>query len=339
MIDSMRTAMQDYDNRGRTAHPGLWFERFLQGQGQQEDRTTFHASLVNECSRIEPPELYAAYFARWLAALDKLGVRPRKATVIYRLAAGHGGETVIETGIRLHHTYGVPIIPGSSLKGVAASYAAQQLCGKWAENQPAFHSLFGTTSAAGHVTFFDALPLPGDWKLLPDVITVHHPDYYQAETNPQPPADWDSPTPIPFLAVRGTFLIALRGPEAWASAGYSILERALYEFGVGGKTSSGYGRLKLQSQPLPQLAKGAVVRAVVDRVVGGDVELSLIEPLLMGIPPGVELNVYIPREETGNHQWAVGREVRCFVLSLIEDRDEEPPVLHVLCRRAKQEEH
>lgn len=338
MTDSMRAAMLPYDNRGRTAHPGLWFERFLQGQGQQEDKTSFYASLVDECSRIEPPELYAAHFARWLAALDGLGVRPRKATVIYRLAAGHGGETVIETGIRLHHTYGVPIIPGSSLKGVAASYANQQLKGDWAKTQRAHEALFGATTTAGHVTFFDALPLPGDWKLLPDVITVHHPNYYQAETNPPPPADWDSPTPIPFLAARGTFLIALRGPEEWAETGYDILERALDALGVGGKTSSGYGRLRLEKKPLPRLEEGVVIRAVVDQVAGGDIVLSLNEPLLMGIPPGMALNVYIPHEQVGNHQWIVGREVRCFVESVTEDWDEEPPVLNVACRRAKQGE-
>ena len=32
---------------------------------------------------------------------------------------------MLETGIRLHHTYGLPIIPGSALKGLASHYCAQ----------------------------------------------------------------------------------------------------------------------------------------------------------------------------------------------------------------------
>ena len=32
-----------------------------------------------------------------------------------RLIVGLGGDNVLETGITLHHTYGVPIIPGSAM--------------------------------------------------------------------------------------------------------------------------------------------------------------------------------------------------------------------------------
>src|ERR1700680_515711 len=39
-----------------------------------------------------------------------------------RLIVGLGSENVLETGIRLHHTYGLPVIPGSALKGLAAHY-------------------------------------------------------------------------------------------------------------------------------------------------------------------------------------------------------------------------
>ena len=52
------------------------------------------------------------------------GVDPAQATLSTagRLIVGLGSENVLETGIRLHHTYGLPIIPGSAFKGLAAHY-------------------------------------------------------------------------------------------------------------------------------------------------------------------------------------------------------------------------
>ena len=75
------------------------------------------------------------------------------------------------------------------------------------------------------------------------MITVHHPEYYQNGNSA--PADWDSPTPIPFMTATGDFLIALHAADApaWAGVAYGILKMALDEAGVGAKTSSGYGRL------------------------------------------------------------------------------------------------
>jgi len=44
-----------------------------------------------------------------------------------RLIVGLGQESVYETSIRLHRNYGVPIIPGSALKGIAKHYAVEKL--------------------------------------------------------------------------------------------------------------------------------------------------------------------------------------------------------------------
>jgi cold shock CspA family protein len=75
------------------------------------------------------------------------------------------------------------------------------------------------------------------------VITVHHPDYYQTDSNPPPPADWDNTTPIPFLSATGNYLISLAGPNEWVEKAFDILELALRKQGIGAKTSSGYGRM------------------------------------------------------------------------------------------------
>jgi len=73
------------------------------------------------------------------------------------------------------------------------------------------------------------------------VMTVHHAGYYMKEN--VPPADWDDPTPIPFLSATGTYLLALAGPTEWIPPTFRLLELALKAEGVGAKTSSGYGRM------------------------------------------------------------------------------------------------
>ncbi|MCA9950724.1 MAG: type III-B CRISPR module RAMP protein Cmr6 [Anaerolineales bacterium] len=237
---------------------GLWFDKYLKVQkGATLEPYADHITLTG---KIKEPSAYEAFFNRWQAQLKTMGAQMVKAKVIGRIAAGLGGASVIENGLTFHHTYGVPIIPGSSLKGTARAYAAANLDGVWAEKGPAFRTLFGgqaltpheddseadkqrKKARAGIVVFYDALPLPHSFGIHNEVMTVHHREYYQ--TGKQPPADWDSPTPIPFLSAHGTFLIALYAPDApqWAASGMGILKMALEEIGVGGKTSSGYGRM------------------------------------------------------------------------------------------------
>ena len=189
---------------------------------------------------------------------------------------------MLETGIALHHTYGVPYLPGSALKGLTASYMQRireklQPKGEQADatayeqiNQ-ACKVIFGDTDDAGYITFFDALYRPGTGyngqALYPDIITVHHQQYYQ-HSKDQPrkdqygkdqhdrqpaPADWDSPIPVPFLSATGSYLVALAAPdikeesvrEKWLSSTASLLRAVLKNMGIGAKTSSGYGRMTL----------------------------------------------------------------------------------------------
>ena len=179
-----------------------------------------------------------------------------EAETLGRMVVGLGGEGVLETAITLHRTYGVPYIPGSALKGLAASYARLRLGAEWHQNTPnakAYQIVFGQTEDAGYVTFYDALYVPGSGHnsgrgpraLYPDVLTVHHAAYYRGED--AAPADWDSPNPVPLLAATGRYLIAVAGEsgwERWRDAAFEVLKLALSEEGVGAKTSSGYGRLK-----------------------------------------------------------------------------------------------
>ena len=239
------------------ANAGLWLDKFMPFQVKKGDPVPAEGEprqmLVESTASIPEPPAYKTFFeTQWEPALAQAGAATKKAEVIGRLVVGLGSEAVLENSITLHRTYGAPYIPGSALKGLAAWYARNRLEG-WDKDGEDYRILFGDTESAGFVTFFDALYVPGSGHkkqaLWPDVITVHHPDYYQGKD--APPADWDSPTPIPFLSATGKYLIALSGPEEWVEAAFQILALALDEVGIGAKTSSGYGRMKLE-MPKPK---------------------------------------------------------------------------------------
>lgn len=245
-MTNLRDCLQRAQHTSST-HPGLWLDKYL--PDYEDGRKQSHVAQV---SAIAVPDAYLKFFDRWRAALTASGaIIVREATVQGRLSIGLGGEGVLETAITLHHTYGIPYIPGSALKGLAANYARNRLNkDDWNTKSDAYKVMFGETDSAGYVTFFDALYVPNSGRknggkaqaLWPDVITVHHPKYYQGA---QPPADWDSPTPVPFLSATGTYLLAIGGPADWVEKAFEILACALAEEGVGAKTSSGYGRMTI----------------------------------------------------------------------------------------------
>ena len=240
------------------ANAGLWLDKYIKEQARED--TENRRKFVDQVSTLPIPEVYETFYHRWEKMLTDSRALTRRARVKGRMVVGLGAESVLETSVTLHRTYGIPYIPGSALKGLAASYALQRLGDEWHKDGKAYKVVFGDTDDAGYLTFFDALYIPGTgYKgqvLYADVITVHHPKYYQGTAGTQAPADWDSPTPIPFLSATGTYLIALAAPELqiqkgseWITATFNILEEALKTLGIGAKTSSGYGRMELELPP------------------------------------------------------------------------------------------
>jgi CRISPR-associated protein Cmr6 len=252
MAQSRRTLLQRVRVHS-TTHAGLWLDKYID---LAETAQTPQARLVQEITQeISTPDIYAPFFDRWRKALEERGAIIKVAEVKGRMVINLGAETVLETSIALHHTYGTPLIPGSALKGVAAHYANNHLADdQWIYSNPAHKIMFGDSNTAGYVTFFDALYIPGSGykrrALWPDIITVHHPEYYQSGSNPPPPADWDNPTPIPLLSATGKYLVALAGPLEWVNKAFEILGLALEKEGIGAKTSSGYGRLIFVETPV-----------------------------------------------------------------------------------------
>lgn len=239
------------------SHRGLWLDKYIRSVAREDTASRY--DLVREVTGRGEGQEYRDFFARYCDALRDVGAERRKARTLSRTVVGLGGEGVLETSITLHRTYGVPYIPGSALKGLASRYAHLYLEGEsWRRNLAGFRrgeaqaTVFGTTGEQGILAFFDALPVPGSWELHADILNPHHPQYYREEN--VPPADWDSPLPVPFVSTTGTFLVALapapgvprESAAPWLQATWEILERALREEGVGAKTSSGYGRMKLE---------------------------------------------------------------------------------------------
>ena len=173
-----------------------------------------------------------------------------------RLVHGLGGAHCRETALTLHPLYGVPYIPASSLKGLVRHWLTAQF-GMEAEW---IRVMLGDENREGCVRFYDAFPDPAtEWELQPDVLTVHFPDYY---TGQKAATDDQEPNPVEFWTVadaaeeksgdaptkpaRMLFMLSATGPgrdgQDWLKVACTALSRALMEWGIGSKTSSGYGR-------------------------------------------------------------------------------------------------
>lgn len=266
-------------SREKGAHPGLLLSRFLRIPVQDEEkehpeeRLNLFRAVQTAQQSTELQQLYQLAFTRRQQALQD--ATQTWVTVHGRIIIGLGEESVLETGITLHHTYGVPILPGSALKGLAAHYCDQV----WGAQHPEFKKevyeeghekprsgqhhqiLFGTNENSGHIIFQDAWIRPDsliapNQGLVLDVMTPHHSEYYMAKDETAP-TDFDSPTPLLFLSVAGTFHIAVScdvtdaNGKAWELRALHLLTQALATWGVGGKTNVGYGRMSTPSQTSP----------------------------------------------------------------------------------------
>jgi CRISPR-associated protein Cmr6 len=264
-----------------SCNAGLWLDRYLSRDAAVETAQAKQSHL-ERATGFDLPDGYPAFVDRIRDAWFALDARVFKLATLGRMIVGLGRTTPWENGIQLHHTWGVPMIPGSALKGLAAAYAHQHLEDlAWrrratdadAPGGTSHDLLFGTRDGQGVVTFHDAVFIPNSSRdpsrrlgIHLDTVTVHHPNYYQhtGDGEPPPPADWDAPVPIPFLSAQGAFLCALSGPDRWVDAAQAILSRALTELGVGAKTSNGYGRMRMEEVPSPLRRKGVQIRERID---------------------------------------------------------------------------
>ena len=140
------------------------------------------------------------------------------------LVCGLGSAHVLETALTLHHIWGVPYIPGSSLKGVCRQVVFWKLVegksipenelenfqkkfyGELAidnEDMLVYQLLFGAQDFKGLLLFLDVYPECNNEKIFKlDIMNPHYSKYYGDSTGRTPPGDWENPTPIFFLTVK-----------------------------------------------------------------------------------------------------------------------------------------
>lgn len=221
---------------------------------KQEDISVYARGVLDVVK--EAPAFYTGAFARRKGALLEAGANCWKATCTGRFIVGLGDASVRQTGLRLLRPWGVPFLPGSALKGVAAK-TAHLRGGEWAaatgpgEPVGKHHAeLFGSVELAGLVTFHDAWWVPtAELQIHSDVMTVHHRDYYGGKGAP---LDTDAPNPVSFLSASGEYLLALSGPEGWVQLALELLREGLAQDGIGAKTAAGYGRFEVGDEELSE---------------------------------------------------------------------------------------
>lgn len=221
--------------------------------------------------------------------LDGIRQENFRLKTAYRLVIGAGYPSFIENGFLFHHVYGIPYIPGETLKGLARAVfilsVAEAIKGEtklskieeelseevegisyqipkkiniilddYTIENPVetFRKIFGSKKRRGQVIFFDAYPVefkPSE-HFEADIMNSHYGDYYQSG---KAPADWLSPNPIHFLALKEgivfEFNLGLAPLEPMEdneeklllATARRLLEVGLENFGVGNKKRKGYG--------------------------------------------------------------------------------------------------
>jgi CRISPR-associated protein Cmr6 len=253
-------------------HPGLVFYRFMKIESS-DSKSKFLPSLKNMAKTAVP--FYSILKTRLKdqhAALKSTGVWEVKhfeATLTTRMAIGLGIPNQSENGITLDQTHGMPLIPGSTIKGITQDYILSIDPDK--KKYRCFSVMFGKDSSdddnderKGSVIFFDAIL---DSQAPPfdiDIMNPHFGEYYSGSGS-VPPADYLKPNPIFFLTIKeGTkfyFSVAAKNvvirdtddfnyvlykqtANDLALSAAQIMQNALSELGVGAKTRTGYGRFE-----------------------------------------------------------------------------------------------
>ena len=252
-----KAAVQQRVSRGPDGHAGLWFDKFCDRWGDSwtmsgEQKLKWIGSLTKD--KIGASEQIAECASRLRRLVKKRGGRFEVFTTESRFATGLGRSHPVENGFVWHPTLGTPYLPGSSVKGMVKAWAEMD-----AEPRPDTETrerlLGGEDGKAGSMCFLDAVPI-APVRLEADVMTPH----YAGWDEKNPPGDWLSPNPIPFLTTAAgmSFLFGLvpcRGTtKDDLDTVLDWLHSALAWAGAGAKTAIGYGRFHpcKASTPSPQ---------------------------------------------------------------------------------------
>lgn len=269
-IKSCRKIFDEFDLE-KSENASLLMSRYVKTLGKNNQDSIDELFFAIKESAFNVKNLYSKAFnnrQKFLNGIAQSKIFETKSLLI----AGLGGGNVLESGLALNPTYGLPILPASSIKGITANYCSKFL---GAENPdykaPEFDkrgkpikeagkiysALFGKIypkeeQESGFLRFYDAWIIPTEKMsdiFVDDVMTPHNTKYY--ETGDTKYFDFEDPVPIKFLAVKGKFefWIDCQEPDEkarknWIDFAFKILEAALNNYGIGGKLNSGYGKME-----------------------------------------------------------------------------------------------
>ncbi len=240
--------------RAPEGHAGLWFDKFcdrwcidgnswtLRSAGDEDNPKLDWIGNVTE-RPVGTSSQIREYTMRLMRLIESRAGRAAVFVTESRFVTGLGRSHPVENGFAWHPTLGTPYLPGSSIKGLVRAWA--KLDSDTSSDGETVTRLLGNRRTAGNLRFLDAVPVE-PVQLQADVMTPH----FAGWTEQEPPGDWLSPTPIPFLtsAVGTPFLFGIVpcrvGDHGDLKTAAAWLRDALSWAGAGAKTAVGYGRFR-----------------------------------------------------------------------------------------------
>ena len=290
----MRNQLKQIFPRINDAHAGLLMQRGL--TDWEESEKSIKAHLINTIANVTASDLYLLAFNRWLDATHEDGnenFATVSATVEGRLFTGLSLGGTLETGATTHHTYGMPMLAGSSVKGAVRSYTEHLFAERnedgtlkfekvdntnriiiQEQKQQILDLLFGADNDdsgddsqgdAGYLVWHDAWWIPmvndqgslltgNDYKpFVGDIVTVHHQKYYNREIDEA--LGMENPIPNQQVAIQGSFYFTIEGEQKWVHFARELLKETIENVGLGAKGSSGYGYFTLDDSLSNDMAK------------------------------------------------------------------------------------
>ncbi len=226
---------QKWSSINSSANMGLVFNKYFPWKkGKEMEKSDgWTNAFISEFNRQQPSQEYEQ---RYWKMVSELKGTLFELECISDLIIGMGNAHPMENGFTFDHSQGLPFIPGTTIKGIwkAALNEKHKISNKEEPKQ------------VDELIFLDAIPR--EIKMKIDIMTPHYQPYY-ASNGKTPPGDWFNPIPIQFVVIsKGSkFLwgIIHRSGKSTQDA-EAMLEEWLKNYGIGGKTAVGYGRIKMK---------------------------------------------------------------------------------------------
>ena len=266
-------------HREPAGHAGLWFDKFCntwrrdggawtmkEDKERRERGADGNPKLEWLRTLVDGPVGAQEQIDEYALRIVRLVERRGGLAVVFktdaRFVTGLGRSHPVENGFAWHPTLGTPCLPGSSVKGMVRA---------WVDADPdprpgaeeTRDRLLGTPGRAGRLCFLDAVPTV-PVRLDADVMTPHFAGWSAGD----PPGDWRTPTPIPFLvtAAETRFLFGVLPVQPLGDGDLSTVEiwlrDALAWAGAGAKTAVGYGRFGRDDEKRRPVGSGESVTKI-----------------------------------------------------------------------------